>query len=231
MTPHDRPADTDTPFSSLTVFLGLSLLLLAFFILLNSMAQPETVRARAALESIGAAFPSPTRPAEGHEQFVSRDGDFVAAKAFEAEVMGLFADLVPVERQTVAVPGREMMAVIAADSLFAPGSAEIIPSRMALLDRIAKALARHPPGMRFEVDVVLDAPSGEKGAGGKTSGLGAVRAGVFARSLLARGAPPDAVAVGLRPVSGAPRQTVFWFHVRTEDEARLPFLGRDGDGD
>ena len=44
------------------------------------------------------------------------------------------------------------------------------------------------------------------------------RAGAFMRELLARGVPPDTIAIGVR--RGSPDQIAMWFYVRSEDDVR-----------
>ncbi|CCC98775.1 hypothetical protein [Azospirillum baldaniorum] len=101
-----------------------------------------------------------------------------------------------------------------ADELFLPGTADLRPDRIGLIDRVADALLQNRPGERIELDALLSIGA----AGGPSQPPGpVVRAGALARLLIADGAPADAVTVGIE--RGAPGAVRLLFSLRAMDDA------------
>ena len=88
-----------------------------------------------------------------------------------------------------------------------------------MVDRIIASLNGRPPGLRFDMEFVIGAEV--SGAGELPTGqtLQMARAGSLAREMLARGAPPDTISIGLQ--GGAPNKITMWFFTRATDEVDL----------
>jgi|APTNR8051073442_1049403.scaffolds.fasta_scaffold00606_20 hypothetical protein len=181
------PTPQARPNPSLSIFLGLYLLVLAFFILLVSLSTIEEMKARAVMDSLSATFgkarPSGTSIGPGN-------GD--PALLFERDLTATFASLVHVAEVEIVKPGRIMRARLPLAAVFADGAAELRPALDPLLDRVVAAVSSPPGGLVVSLELAL-APAAD------AAELPAARADGFVREMLARGAPPDRLAIALAP--------------------------------
>ena len=169
-------------FLPVQAFLSLWLVLLAFFIVLASVSQPEAGRAVKAIASVRASFPSdlPLGSPTGEATNL-----FVEAERTLPERVGrlVAADL------PVAAPRRDpstgqISTEMPLDTLFS-GAGFSRPGE-ALLRRMAAFLAAPPEGMRVVVTALV--------AG--TDGAATDRAARIARALIEYGAPGAVVTAG-----------------------------------
>ena len=211
--PHSRQNDPNTG-----LFLGLYLLLLAFFAFLTSISNFEESKSRSVIESIASTF-SPSIPMGGGALMDSSEAATgIEGRKFQDNLTALFADSMPFARVSILEAGRAMEVVFAAEDIFVSAGAAIRPERLVLAKRLAAMLAGHPPDVRFEIEAIIGLREGlgvSDGAGADT-GLAVGRAGVLARALHDAGSPPGSVAVGLE--ARAPGQVRLRFHVRGKDK-------------
>lgn len=215
-----------------SLFLSLYVLVLAFFIVLVTISSPEKVKSRAVMDSLTSTFASLMTPSTELTTFSSKEGDFLAAQAFQEQVGNVFSTTIKVAKVEIVQPGRLMRVVMPSDSLFQPGTTEIRDAQVPLLDRIVASLSVTTPGQHYDLEFVIGVPYGPNKSLPAGETLETARAGVFARAMLARGVPPDSIAVALRP--GDAGEVVMRFYVRPQDETRLKFdqapAGRAGRG-
>ncbi len=211
---------------SITLFLGLYLLVLAFFILLVTISSLEEVKSRAVMNSLTSTFSTILPPTSDLTEFASKEGDILAGQVFQSQITELFSTAVQVIKVEIVQPGRLMRAVLPSDSLFFPGTTNVREAQFPLLDRVVATLSGRPPGLRYEMQFVIGSPYAV-GTSLPTGGtLETSRASVFVRDMLSRGAPPDSLSVGLKP--GSPDEITLWFHVRLRDEERKRWTAGGG---
>ena len=139
-----RPAprrDTGT-----LLFLSLFLLLLAFFILLNSLATFQESRTRAVLSSVSATFQVERETDLSAEILVSTLGPTPEPEAVMAEVERLWRTAVPVAEVEVLTEGTDMLMEMPVTQVFAGGEPRVRRDREALFDAMATALAARIEG-------------------------------------------------------------------------------------
>lgn len=207
----DRPSADGTP----VLLLGLFLLLVAFFIVLNALSTFETTKARQVLESVGKTF-SPHRASPG---LSSRLGPRTGEALSLDEIERIVATEIPLARIEKPGDGRLLRLTLPVDALFRRNSSAFVSARSMLLDRMAAVLAAPPAGLRYELEFLL---AGD-GAALTADALAVGRAGQFARRLRSRGAPADRIAIGA--AGGAPDEIVLRFLIRPADEPRPDFRG------
>lgn len=199
---------------SIVLLLSLFLLLLVFFIVLNAQSVQTAQRVRTVLVSLERSFPAffiDPRLREPADPLASRAGTVFAVQRLNG-LGNLFATAIAVAKVDSVTPGRLLEVRLPADELFLPGTADLRPDRMGLIDRVADALLENRPGERIELDALLSIGP----AGGPSQPPGPVaRAGALARLLIADGAPTDAVTVGIE--RGAPGAVRLLFSLRAED--------------
>jgi hypothetical protein len=170
--------------------LALFLLLLSFFILLNSLSSFEPRKIPAVLGSVNDTF-SGWSPGERDYPYVDV-GNRAALEQFQSQLREALLSAVPEARLESESGGRFMHVRLDADELFAHGGEALRPDRVLLLRGLVDALKVHPVDLRFEIELVFEID-------GSRDALASKQAGSFARALVDAGAPGDAVSIGLRP--------------------------------
>lgn len=190
------------------LLLSLNLILLAFFILLNSLAEFETDRARAVLASVKQAFNGKVEATGRLPAFNGSLGALPEIEAKMREVGSLFEAMAPAA-QAKSIRRADLVRVdFPASALFRPGSQRLRQGREALLERLAESLRKGPEdaprylleilvGTGPQTAVDVDATTGLASPG--SASLELRRAAVLAARLSAEGAPLDGLSTGLRP--------------------------------
>ncbi len=189
--------------SNIMLLLSLNLILLAFFILLNSLAEFETDRARAVLDSVKQAFHGKVEVAGQLPTTSNALGELPEVAAKMREVGSLFEAIAPLALAKSLRRANSVQIDLPASALFKPGSPHIRQGRAALLERLAHSLRKTPEGgprYLFEILVGIGAQKAVEGT--TTSNSAALelrRAAVLAARLNAEGAPLDGLSTGLQP--------------------------------
>lgn len=207
--------------SSVALFLGLFLLVLAFFIMLVSISTIEDTKSKQVMDSLSSAFAELMQPTTEPTQFVSKHGDVLQPDEFQAEMTDVFTTAVSVSKVDVVTPGRDMRVDLLARELFEPDSLDLRVARLPMIDRVVASLNRNPPGIRFQTVIMaaVDDPSAVTETA--AARLALERVGSIARLLIERGAPPETVSGGL--YTGEAGGMRFDFHIRREDELVADF--------
>lgn len=171
-----------------TVFAGLQLFLFVFFVYLAGTTHPDATRTELALSSVRDAF-APHRTLPGVE------GPFEAGASVLAELGGDLAARIRLARVQGSSRGGDVTLVLPSAELFPPRQQQPRDMAIPLLDRTVAALSAPPTGQRLLLTVTLN---GDEDDAENQLAIG--RAAALAATLLARGAPPDVLAVGLGPV-------------------------------
>jgi hypothetical protein len=216
--------DKDRLMGTQFVYLSLFLLVLAFFILLVSISTIETNKSKAVMKSLSDAFTTIVPTGEEASDFSAKEGDVLAGSAFQEKITGLFATAFRVAKIQIVKPGGLMQVDLPTRTLFVDGEGRVRDSAHLFLDRLVAALGGRPPGFQFDVEIVIGAGKapGAMLPAGRTLEL--TRAGAIAGEMLARGAPPESIAVGIAPAP--PEQVIMRFYVRHRGEATTEGNGR-----
>ncbi|GAB4196861.1 MAG: hypothetical protein OHK0024_36250 [Thalassobaculales bacterium] len=194
-----------------TSFLDISMQLLAFFVLLQTLSVPNPERRQAVLASLEKTFDRP--PIGEIANAASQEGAVVGA-TLARRLATVFANYIPLEQVEVSRRGDTLIFALPQASLFLPGDNRPMPRVEPLIGDIATALAEAPAGWRFDLDALVggrEAPDGEA----------AMRAAALARALAAAGAPATSLAAGI--ASDEPARVRLLFHVRSADAPVVTF--------
>ena len=217
------------------LLLSLNLILLAFFILLNSLADFETDRSRAVLASVKQAFNGKVEAAGQEPSFSGSLGALPEVEAKLREVGSLFEAIAPTAQAKSIRRASSVRVDIPAGALFKPGSQRLRQGREALFERLAESLRKGPEGAsRYLLEILVGTGSRVIAGGGPTAestspgsaSLGLRRAAVLAARLSAEGVPLDALSTGLRP--GAAGSLRFVVRLRPEPGAAAGSEGGEG---
>ncbi|MEI6558489.1 MAG: hypothetical protein WCO00_08765 [Rhodospirillaceae bacterium] len=205
--------------ATILIYLSLFLLLLVFFIVLVAHSTPRDYRVRAVLSSVEQSFAPVVRAGT---EAVSGQGSAAAIALSGLKRLGdLFETELAIVKVARSLPGRVLVAGTETRDLFEDGTARLRPERIGLLDRIAREIGDRA-GVRFEVDFLI--AIGPEPAGRRAIGDPVAQAAALGKALIADGAPPDAVSVGIEPgVAGSAR---FLFAARLPGEPRRAGGGR-----
>lgn len=193
-TPPTPPAN-----GAVALFLALYLLLLAFFILLNTISTFEEVKTREVQESLSSAFAAILPPTTSLQTVTSIEGPVVAAEDMQEKLGHLFDTAIKVVRVEVIQPGKLMEVIMHVDQLFDPNSILIRERQADFMNQLAEVLAEDEGYASYEMEMVMGSELGSKGTIEIENNLQIARAGSFARELINVGAPEDHVFVGIDP--------------------------------
>lgn len=183
-----------------TLFLSLSLLLLAFFIVLVSLSRYDRHRVDPVLSGVARAF-SDYRDHAGlfeNPLFTGQHGRWPASgRSFEGDLTDILTGDLRVLRVFHHPGAGFLQAVLPVDALFEPGRASLLPGRLKFLDRLVAVLSSPPHGWRCEMSFLVQVSSSD--TMNQKIDLTGQRAVAFARVMTERGVPPDMLAVGEEP--------------------------------
>lgn len=171
------------------LYVGLFLVLLSFFIMLVGLSETQSARASAVAQGLRLLFPAQPGRMERDKDLTTPGAAALAKLGRDLE--GLYR-LIEVEQDG---RGEELRVTLPASELFLPDRPDLRGDSTRLLDRVVAACGAAPPCSRLEVAFSLGRP--ERDQQGGALALAVRRDGAFARALVARGASPDAVSVGI----------------------------------
>ena len=189
-------------------FLSLYLLVLAFFIILVSISTVDKKKVDAVVDSIKSDATQDKR----------ESGPILAGQVFQDKTTELFATELGVQKIEIMQLGKIMRIQMTADALFEPEKAIIKKSKQPLIDRVIAALSSRPSGYQFDMEFVIGSAYSSGLNLPTQQTLEMRRAGAFVREMLSRGAPPDAVSIGMGHIEKG--QAVMWFYVRSPNDAK-----------
>lgn len=201
------------------LFLSLYLLLLAFFILLNTISTYEEVKAQKVQQSLSSAFASILPPTTSLDTVTSVDGPLIAAQETQKKLGDLFQSPLKVARVEVLQPGKLMEVMMHTDQLFDPGKITIRDRQQGFVVNLARALANTAGGAQYEMEMMLGSDLGKHGTVPIEGSLEIARAGAFARKVIAQGAPARSIDVGIDP-GADPFVVTFRFYWDQTPEAK-----------
>ncbi len=218
--------DLDTPKAeqkntTLALFLGLYLILLAFFVLLNTMASLKEDRVKAVLGSLLSTFSTEILNTMTPTEFTASVGDMLATKEFHREIRDFFEVAVPLSRVEFYSAGTIMQIRMPADQLFEPGSIVVRDDRDELMHRMKQSMSRRVEGLRYELEFSTFTGPFHADQGSSGPVLEMARAGAFARALIDRGVRGESITIGAQP--GNPEELEMTFLVRVVDRAKVDF--------
>ena len=206
--------------AGLTSILSLFLLLLAFFIMLNSLAQFEAHRTRAVLGSLAATF-NVSDPNGQSRTLGSFVGHLEAVDELERDITGLLRTLVGFGSFELIRTGTLLSTSIDNDVLFSDGGEATLELK-SLADPAAKLMTAASREVTIEM-TAYTRPSGGKVIGARSAAIeaAATRAGLVVRTFAGFGVAAKQLVVALE--DGDPGQTRIEFRVL----AKPPAAGSD----
>jgi len=208
---------------NMPLFLGLFLLILAFFILLVSMSTIKKEKTTAVMGSLSHTFSRIDAPFMDPSNLSSMEDKQSSGQEFQEQITGIFSSSLQVATVEILKPGKLMQVELPLQTMFAESSIVVRPVVIPTLDRIIASLSNRPIGIKYDLEFIIASPVDSAGELPLQQGIEIARLGSFAREMASRGAPPDSIAVGLAP--GRSNKAVILFHTRSADEGALELIG------
>lgn len=200
--------------TDLVLTLALFILLLAFFILLNSMSTFRDEKVGQVLESVDDAFAATTLRG-GPSGDIDRPG-IIAQAATAVRQLGdqVLADIPLAKLETRTTPdGDRLILTVPEAELFQAGTGSLRDDRVGLLHRVADVLTPRAGGIQVRAEALF------AGAGGADA---VARAGALARGLVHTGAPAAALTIGIEDGGAAGTvRLLFGIHDPAKGAVRL----------
>lgn len=185
---------------SVVLFLSLMIIMLAFFILLNSMAKPDDERRHEAIGSLFGTFGIVPRGHQGIEATGALD-DFPFNDDGEP-VMELTNQLNEIRGVKdlpgdilVEVKGRDFRVVLSGDLVFGPGEVVLTGAAAPIIDLLVERLARTDKPIRIAGHAAQSPEELESLAGGTLWEISIRRALTLSTAMTARGIPEERLIV------------------------------------
>lgn len=214
MAANGSKANGDQRLGSLPLFLSLFLLLLAFFIFLNSISSFEAGKSDRVIASIRASFPG---FGEGGEGAGILDADRIGAveESLSARLTEAFRFTFPRLDLNIIDEGERIRVDIPLELLFVPGTTEPRAALQVLSSRLAKVLADPNAKQDLETRILF----GYQEATGRIArdAMTLRRATTTIESMLVAGGEKRRMSVGLEP--GHVSQLRFLFQVLPSGDA------------
>lgn len=190
--------------------LSIFLLLLAFFLMLNSLARFETTKTRAVLGSLNATF-NISKPTGRQHEFSSFVGKVSASEKLHAETSELLKTLFGVDQYKLIRFGNVIVIDMKTRGFFA---AETTPTPRLLVfaSRLADSVNPPPPGVELLTEVTVRRGLGPlKNTDPKDLDLAARRSGTIVRAFERSGFAGEQLTAGI--AAGDPRSLRIEFRV------------------
>ncbi len=137
------------------MFLSLFLLLLAFFILLNSISSLRETKSRAVLTSVASTFQAETTSDTSPEILISTLGPVPEPEQVLDEVERLWLTAVPITKVERLTSGNAMMVEVPTTQLFVGAEPGVRGDRDDLIASTASALSARIPGQITELRAII----------------------------------------------------------------------------
>lgn len=211
---------------NIIALLSLNILLLAFFILLNSLSTFEEERRDAVMDSVRQAFQGLV-PADRNLQDSPAAADLFEGAAEAADSLNqLFGDDLPLVERRDAAGRWTLQADLPVADLFADDGAALSPDGAETLRLIAGVMADPRfAGAGYQIDVLYGLAGSASGIEGNRAAM--ARAGVLVRELAGEDIPAERLSAGLLPA--LPGRVRFHFTIGM-DASAPDDIDRDGGG-
>ncbi len=195
-----EPEKKDT--KSAVLFVSLYLVVLAFFVMLNSIAEIQPKRTTKAIGSLKDVF-SDVKPPEEKLPFLpilQPIGTQLVAQNYFAPIADLAKEMLALVDAQILEKGKRMLIVIPKTAFFIPETSDVSPVITAFLERLADELANLGVGSEIGAAYVIEFTIGSAEITTNATAQNNIdlsRAGNIGRFLINEGVPETSIFVGI----------------------------------
>ncbi len=196
--------------SSMGIFVSLYLLLLAFFVVLNSISNQEQSRAGAVMESVNSAFKKQFAPKANFIDLLTKPDAIAPNDEFVDDVRGFLASVLGLEGRFPTDGGNLLQVNLPVSAIFETGTAALRPDRDAFIAQLTDMVLREKPGEHREVEFIFEIGARSLSVTPQPEQTLAVRrASLLADSLILEGFPVAGLSTGIVPGAAETIRVVF----------------------
>jgi len=195
---------------TLGLFVALYLILLTFFILLNSMSQHAAIRAAAAMDSVNATFSHPRQLK--NDPTIDPSASQVASQDRALSVIQqAFVASMNLEGRFGSMGGNTFEVQFPAGQLFQRGAFRVRPDMTGFLDQLVEGVQRAPTGKHQQIAILFGSGSEQVDREMTRAQEVAIRrAGSLARHLRRSGVADGVFVTGFTAIPEGEILAVFW---------------------
>jgi hypothetical protein len=208
--------------ATLELFVSIYLLLLGFFVVLNSISNQKVAKAGAVMESVNSVFDKKFAPRASVVDFLKEPDAIAPNDEFVDEAIGLLASVFAMEGGYSTEGGDTLRVELPLDSLFERGSMMPRQNLSPFVRDMQAMIERQRPGQRREVEFIFG--SGQRALSSRNSQQQLVamrRAGNLVNFLISNGFADASISTGIS--AGSKDIVVVNFREREEAEAAVTF--------
>ncbi|MCF6216545.1 MAG: flagellar motor protein MotB [Emcibacter sp.] len=194
------------------LFVSLYLIVLAFFVVMNSISNQDQNKVDAATESVTRAFKNPFEPEADFVDVAANEEAVTPNDEFHDQILGVFASLVGFDGKFATKGGDVVRVQFNPNDLFMDNSSEFQPNQQPFLKQLSFFLAGGRSSERREINFVISSgmslPQGPR----YWQDLTILRAGAFVHKLTQMNVAENQMSIGV--VKGPKEQVTLTFHNR-----------------
>ncbi len=207
------------------LFVSLYLIVLAFFVVMNSISNQDQNKVNAATESVTRAFSNPYEPEADFVDVSANEQALTPNDEFYDQILGVFASLVGFEGKFPTKGGDIVKVNFKTSDLFEDESSAFRLYQKAFLQQLADFLAGGRDSEKREIDIVISTgeslPQGPK----YWEDINILRAGAFVAQLTAMGVEENKLAIGM--IKGKEDRMFLTFYTRERLSAVQGLTGHE----
>ncbi len=207
MDERDEATEADARESGALLFIGLIVLLIGFFVVLNHASNMAGARSRAVMGSVASTFSAEDPEAKAAHAFTADVGDVLQNGTFSVRLGKLVTTAFPLAKVDGTAPGAEYQVTMPLTSMWLGDAETPSTAGTRFIAQTAALLAAPPPDTSYRVAAWLD-----DSATGAKRALAVRRISGLADALVAAGAPATAVESGLARGRAILLRLVFTVH-------------------
>lgn len=214
--------------ATLELFASIYLLLLGFFVVLNSISNQKVAKAGAVMDSVNSVFDKKFAPRASVVDFLKEPEAIAPNDEFVEEAVGLLASAFSLEGGYSTEGGDTLRVELPLEALFERGSMMPRQNLSPFVRDMQAMVLRERAGERREIEFILG--TGQKtlsSRGGQQQLVAMRRAGNLVNFLTGKGFPKASISTGIS--AGAADTVVVIFRERQEADAAVTFEQLLGD--
>lgn len=182
-----------------SLFVSLYLIILAFFMVLNSISNQSQTKVKSATDSVTRAFDSPFEPDADFVDVTGDDTNILPNDEFYEQLRGVFASLVGFEGRFPTQGGNVIRVEFDQSTLYQDESSEFKNNQQAFLTQLANFLNDEGFGTKREVEYIIY--SGDQFPAGPSywTDISILRSGALVSRMTQMGVREDQLSIGVAP--------------------------------
>ncbi|MFC7050508.1 hypothetical protein [Emcibacter nanhaiensis] len=208
------------------IFVSLYLIVLAFFMVMNSISNQEQNKVSAVTESVTRAFRNPFEPDADFIDVTSSEDSVTPNDEFYDQIQGVFASLVGFDGKFPSKGGHIISVNFSVNDLFERGTAQFRIDQQEFLNQLTSFLRGGRASEKREIEFLVSTGDSLPAGPQYWKDLNILRAGAIVTKLEDMGVAPDQISIGVAG-EGKNRIRVTFFN-RERISARQTLSGFEG---